>query len=156
MDNGNSTEVNIAKLLSSIENTMSDLDPVNPFFNSQLKSARENVIPKALGNWDDLSEVSKSQLGKMGNCFCKLHLQTIILPQRLTKFYIILSKWFCGTVMSLCLLSTKSSLLLTKKLSRNKVSQFRDFFFDKFAKYLSWSHSRKLIPNYVSVFFTVD
>ena len=43
IDNGDSTEINFAKLVSSIKNTMSDLGPVNPLFNSQLKSLREGI-----------------------------------------------------------------------------------------------------------------
>ena len=69
IDNGDSTEINFAKLVSSIKNTMSDLGPLNPLFNSHLKLLRENLIPKVLGNWDDLSEVMKSQLGEMGEFF---------------------------------------------------------------------------------------
>ena len=48
---------------------MSDLRPANPWLSSELKSLRENLIPNVLGNWDDLSEVRKSQLGEMGNFF---------------------------------------------------------------------------------------
>ena len=43
IDNGDSTEINFVKLVSSIKNTMSDLGPVNPLFNGQLKSLREGI-----------------------------------------------------------------------------------------------------------------
>ena len=69
MDNGDSTEINFAKLVSSIKNAISNLGPVTALFNSQLKPLRETLIPKVLGNWDDLSEVRKSQLGGMGSFF---------------------------------------------------------------------------------------
>ena len=108
IDNGDSTEINFAKLVSSIKNTMSDLGPLNPLFNSHLKLLRENLIPKVLGNWDDLSEVRKCQFGEMGIFFlCKLHLFA-----NFATVYIVLIQWFCQTVMSLCLLLTQSSLVL--------------------------------------------
>ena len=59
--------MNFAKLVSTNENTISGLGPVNPLFNCQLKSMKENLIPNVLGNWNYLSEVRKRQLGEMGN-----------------------------------------------------------------------------------------
>ena len=50
IDNGDSTEINFAKLAPSINNTMSDLGTVNPLFNSQSKFLRENLVSKVLGN----------------------------------------------------------------------------------------------------------
>ena len=61
------SEINFAKVVSSIKNTMSDLGPVNSLFNSQLKLLKKHLIPKILGNWVDLSEFGKSQLDEMGN-----------------------------------------------------------------------------------------
>ena len=61
------SEINFAKVVSSIKDTMSDLGPVNSLFNSQLKLLKEHLIPKILGNWFDLSEFGKSQLDEMGN-----------------------------------------------------------------------------------------
>ena len=37
IDNGDSSESNFVKLVSSIKNTMSELKSVNPFYNSQLR-----------------------------------------------------------------------------------------------------------------------
>ena len=48
---------------------MFDLGRVNPLLSSQLKLQRENLILNVLGNWDDLSEVRKSQLGEIRNSF---------------------------------------------------------------------------------------
>ena len=53
---------------------MSDLGPINPLFNSQLKSVSEQLLPTIIENWEQLSDAQKEQLGEMGNFFCKLHL----------------------------------------------------------------------------------
>ena len=44
------SEINFARVVSSIKNAMSDLGPVNSLFNSQLKLLKEHLIPKILGN----------------------------------------------------------------------------------------------------------
>ena len=53
---------------------MSDLGPVNPLFNSQLKSLREKLLSVGVENWSDLSDPERSAMGEMANFFCKLHL----------------------------------------------------------------------------------
>lgn len=50
IDNGGSATINFAELVSAIKNIVSDLGPVNPLLNSQLKSLREYLIQKVLGN----------------------------------------------------------------------------------------------------------
>lgn len=50
IDNGGSATINFAELVSTIKNIVSDLGPVNPLLNSQLKSLREYLIQKVLGN----------------------------------------------------------------------------------------------------------
>ena len=65
---------NIALLVTSIKNTMSDLGPVNPLFNALLKAYREELLPEVKDNWNELNESQQSELKEMGNFFCKLHL----------------------------------------------------------------------------------
>ena len=48
---------------------MSDLGPVNPLFNAQLKVLRESLLPKALHNWESLSDKRKNEISNMGNFF---------------------------------------------------------------------------------------
>lgn len=50
IDHGGSATINVAELVSTIKNIVSDLGPVNPLLNSQLKSLREYLIEKVLGN----------------------------------------------------------------------------------------------------------
>ena len=68
-----STEYDFAKLVTSIKSTMSDLGPVNPVFNCQLKALREELLPKMVDNWDGLSHAQRNDLADMGNVYCKLH-----------------------------------------------------------------------------------
>jgi len=65
---------NIALLVTSIKNTMSDLGPVNPLCNALLKAYREELLPEVKDNWNELNESQQSELKEMGNFFCKLHL----------------------------------------------------------------------------------
>ena len=67
-------ENNLHKLVVSIKNTMSDLGPVNPLFNAKLKAVREELLPKVIDNWEYLDQETQSEMGDMGNFFCKLHL----------------------------------------------------------------------------------
>ena len=60
---------NVAMLLSSIKSTMSDLGPVNPGFNTQLRLLRETLLPKAIDNWKNVSVDQKQQLTDMANFF---------------------------------------------------------------------------------------
>lgn len=64
---------NFAKLISTIKSTMSDLGPINPLFNAQLKTVREELLPKVFENWEMLS-IKQNDIADMGNFFCKLHL----------------------------------------------------------------------------------
>ena len=61
-------------LVTSIKNTMSDLGPVNSLFNSKLEIIINELIPKVMSNWDDLEDIRKSEIIRIGNYFCKLHL----------------------------------------------------------------------------------
>ncbi|XP_057300254.1 uncharacterized protein LOC130630693 [Hydractinia symbiolongicarpus] len=67
-------DANFSRLVTSIKSTMSDLGPINPLFNSQLKSLREKLLPNVVENWNYLSETQKTDMTDMGNFFCKLHL----------------------------------------------------------------------------------
>ncbi|KAJ8352067.1 hypothetical protein SKAU_G00235430 [Synaphobranchus kaupii] len=68
------TEQNFAKLIASLKTTMSDHGPINPSFNRELKTMREDLLPVAIENWHNLSEDSKAQIGSMSNFYCKMHL----------------------------------------------------------------------------------
>lgn len=70
---GTETE-NTAKLLASLKTTMSDQGPINPLFNQQLKTMREDLLPVALENWGSLSNDMRVQIGSMSNFYCKMHL----------------------------------------------------------------------------------
>ena len=52
---------------------MSDLGPVNPVLNCQVKALREELLPKIVDNWDGLSPTQRNDLAGMGNFYCKLH-----------------------------------------------------------------------------------
>ena len=60
---------NYAKFITSIKTTMSDLGPVNPLFNSQLKSLREKLLPAGVENLSDLSDPERSAMGEIANFF---------------------------------------------------------------------------------------
>ena len=64
----------MAKVVTSIKNTMGDQGPTNPQSNAQLKSFREQLLPTAVENWNQLPETSQEALSEMGNYFCKMHL----------------------------------------------------------------------------------
>lgn len=68
------TEDKIARLIVSLKSTMSDQGPINPSFNRELQSVREDLLPVAIKNWDNLSDLTKSQLSAMSNFYCKMHL----------------------------------------------------------------------------------
>ena len=60
---------NFAKLISSIQSTMSDLGPVNPLFNTELNVLRETLLPKAI----DLIQIKQVLLKWVTffvNCIC--------------------------------------------------------------------------------------
>ena len=67
-------EKDFSLLVASIKNTMSDLGPVNPLFNSKLEIIRSELLPKVMSNWDELEDIQKGEIIRMGNFFCKLHL----------------------------------------------------------------------------------
>ncbi|KAJ8375537.1 hypothetical protein SKAU_G00061170 [Synaphobranchus kaupii] len=68
------TRENIAKLITSVKTTMSDQGPINPGFNRGLRMLREDLLPVAIENWDNLSEENKTQFGSMSHFYCKMHL----------------------------------------------------------------------------------
>ena len=67
-------EDQVAELVTSIKNTMSDQGPANATFNEQLTELRKELLPKVVEKWEVLSEDSKKSLEQMGNFYCKLHL----------------------------------------------------------------------------------
>ena len=72
------------------------------------------MIPKVLENWDDFSEVRKSQLGKMGNFLCTLHLLGNFASETDKVFHNFESVLLSDNdePMNLCFLSTQSNLVL--------------------------------------------
>lgn len=68
------TEETTAQLLASLKTTMSDQGPINPSFNRELQSVREDLLPVAIKHWDTLSEQTKSEISAMSNFYCKMHL----------------------------------------------------------------------------------
>ena len=64
----------IAKLVTSLKNTMGDQGPTNPLFNAKLQELREELLPDVIENWESLSASSQKAIADMGNFFCKMHL----------------------------------------------------------------------------------
>ena len=89
-------EKDFSLLVASIKNTMSDLGPVNPLFNSKLEIIRSELLPKVMSNWDELEDIQKGEIIRMGSFLCKLHLLCKFSTQTgksLKEFeYIILDK----------------------------------------------------------------
>ena len=56
----------VAKLVTSIKNTISDQGSVNPCFNRQLQIFRESLLPDVLSNWEELSDNSKLKISSNG------------------------------------------------------------------------------------------
>ena len=63
----------IDKLLSSVKNTMSDQCATNGVFNQLMQSLRNEVLPRAIDNWQTLNDRERSDLSQMGHFFCKVH-----------------------------------------------------------------------------------
>ena len=68
------TDMMSASLVTSINNTMSDMGPVNPLFNRKLQAFREELLPKIIEKWEELDVSQRNEFIEMGNFFCKLHL----------------------------------------------------------------------------------
>ena len=64
-------DAKVAKLVTSITNTMSDQGSINPIFNSALSEMRGNLLPSVLDNWHNLDEATQEHLRSMGHFFCK-------------------------------------------------------------------------------------
>lgn len=62
-------DVKVAKLITSITNTMSDQGSVNPVFNSALSEMRSELLPVVIKNWFNLSDATQANLRSMGNFF---------------------------------------------------------------------------------------
>ncbi|KAK6180548.1 hypothetical protein SNE40_012681 [Patella caerulea] len=62
------------ELLCNITNTMSDRASTEKAFNTLLQNYKEEVLPKVIDNYDELSVEEKSHCGKINNFFCGLHL----------------------------------------------------------------------------------
>ena len=63
-------DAKVAKLITSITNTMSNQGSVNPVFNLALSEMRAELLP----NWIDLGEATQASLQPTSNFFCKMHL----------------------------------------------------------------------------------
>ena len=66
--------VKVAKLVTSVKNTMSDQGPTNAPFNEQLETIRTELLPQVVDNWSNLDEDTRDKLKEMGNFYCKMHL----------------------------------------------------------------------------------
>ena len=65
-------KINTKLYLSSFKNTMSDLGPTNPLFNEKLEAYREQLLPKIIENWGDLSEEEQAAMRDMGHFFLQI------------------------------------------------------------------------------------
>ena len=63
-----------AELITTIQTTMSDQGATNPKFFSLINSLRNELLPLATENWDQLPSEVQAKLARMSNFFCKLHL----------------------------------------------------------------------------------
>ena len=75
-DSQQETEValKVAKLVTSVQNTMSDQGTTNAPFNEQLETIRTELLPQVVDNWSNLDEDKRDKLKEMGNFYCKMHL----------------------------------------------------------------------------------
>ncbi|XP_070207979.1 uncharacterized protein [Littorina saxatilis] len=62
------------KILSNIQNTMSDRAASEKKFHSLLEDYRKEVLPTVHENWDELSENEQESLSHMNNFYCGLHI----------------------------------------------------------------------------------
>ena len=79
------TDAKIAKLVTSLKNTMGDQGPTNPQFNSKLTLYREELLPQVVGNWDQLSDTSREAMSDMGTFFLQDASCLSTLPLRRTR-----------------------------------------------------------------------
>ena len=75
----------IDKLLSSVKNTMSDQCATNGVFNQLMQSLRNEVLPRAIDNWQTLNDRERSDLSQMGHFFCKVHHPLITFAEEANK-----------------------------------------------------------------------
>ena len=62
------------KILCNIKNTMSDRAQTEKAFNNLLEDYRKEILPHIITNWADLNQDQKSNLSRLNNFFCGLHL----------------------------------------------------------------------------------
>ena len=65
-------EAELAKLVGSIQNTMSDRAAVNPVFHEKLQVYRSTLLPVVHKNWDGYDDKKKAELSLLNNFYCKL------------------------------------------------------------------------------------
>ena len=63
----------IDKLFFSVKNTMSDQCVTNGVFNQLMQFLRDEVLPRAIDNWETLNDKERSDMSQMGHFFCKVH-----------------------------------------------------------------------------------
>jgi hypothetical protein len=60
---------------------MSDKGPINPRFNKQLKTLREQLLPNVIDKWETFDEQLKNSLSDMCNFVCKMDLLPIMATE---------------------------------------------------------------------------
>ncbi|VDI51116.1 Hypothetical predicted protein [Mytilus galloprovincialis] len=63
-----------AKLITSIKCFLSDQCATNNVFNENIEKIRKDLLPTVINNFDNLTEIEKSDITKMGRFACRLHL----------------------------------------------------------------------------------
>lgn len=72
MENPDSTTV-YNKLIATVSTTMTDQGATMPQFHDKLKLMREEILPVAVENWEDLPQNVKETTIEFGRFFCKMH-----------------------------------------------------------------------------------
>ena len=91
-DEGNDRLSCVDQLITSVKSTMSDRGPINPCFNKQLKTFREQLLPNVIDKWETFDEQLKNSLSDMCNFLAKC-IYCQIWQLRLTTFYGFLKMW---------------------------------------------------------------
>lgn len=81
LDEGNDRLSCVDQLITSVKSTMSDKGPINPCFNKQLKTLREQLLPNVIDKWETFDEQLKNSLSDMCNFVCKMHLLPIMATE---------------------------------------------------------------------------
>ncbi|KAK6168725.1 hypothetical protein SNE40_019911 [Patella caerulea] len=63
-----------AKLITSFKSFLSDQCATNPVFNNAISKIREDLLPKVIPNFCNLSKIDQERISDMGQFACRLHL----------------------------------------------------------------------------------